>query len=256
MSLSRFSLDGRVALVTGGNGGIGRALARGLSGAGARVAVTGRDKKKNADAAEEFGADATFELDVRDEASVARTMATAVERLGNIDILVNNAGLLRGGSALDLDRQAWEDVIGTHLTGAFLCAREAARLMQAGGRGGKIINIGSMYSIFGAPRYAHYGTAKTGVLGLTRALAVEFAAMNVQVNAILPGWFETDLTRGLSVEPWGEQIRRRTPARRWGALDDLVGTVVFLASSASDFVTGAHIPVDGGYHVADRIVDD
>ena len=256
MTLNQFSLEGRVALVTGGNGGIGRALARGLSSAGAHVAVTGRDKKKNTDAADEFGADSTFELDVRDEAAVARVIATIVERLGKIDILVNNAGLLRGGPALDLPREAWDDVIGTHLTGAFLCSREAARFMQTGGRGGKIINLGSMYSIFGAPRYAHYGTAKTGVLGLTRALAVEFAAMNVQVNAILPGWFETDLTRGLSTEPWGEQIRRRTPARRWGKLEDLVGAAVFLASPASDFITGVHIPVDGGYHVADRIADD
>ena len=121
---------------------------------------------------------------------------------------------------------------------------------------GKIINVGSMYSVFGAPRFADYAAAKTGILGLTRSLAVELAAAGIQVNAILPGWFETDLTRGVPAKPMGEQIRRRTPARRWGMPDDLVGTVVYLASPASDFVTGVHIPVDGGYRVADRIMDD
>ena len=203
----------------------------------------------------EFGADRVLPLDVRDEAAVERTVAAITERFGSLDILVNNAGLFRGGSALELARDAWDEVIGTHLTGSFLCAKHAARAMVGGNRGGKIINIGSMYSLFGAPSYADYTAAKTGTLGLTRALAVEFAPHRIQVNAILPGWYETDLTRGLPSQPMGEQIRRRTPARRWGVPEDLVGTAVYLASPASDFVTGAHIPVDGGYHVADRIVD-
>ena len=256
MAHDLFSLKERIALVTGGNGGIGRAMARGLAAAGAHVAVTGRDPAKNADAAGEFGADSVFPLEVRDEPAVERTIAAIVERFGRLDILVNNAGLFRGGPILELGLEAWDAVIGAHLTGSFLCAKHAARAMIAGDRGGKIVNVGSMYSVFGAPRFADYATAKTGILGLTRSLAVELAPARIQVNAILPGWFETDLTRGLPAKPMGEQIRRRTPARRWGSPDELVGTVVYLASRASDFVTGAHIPVDGGYHVADRIMDD
>jgi 2-deoxy-D-gluconate 3-dehydrogenase len=256
VSLNLFSLEGRVALVTGGNGGLGRAVARGLAAAGAQVAVTGRDETKNSEAAIEFGTERVFRLDVREEAAVERAIAAIVERFGNFDVLVNNAGLFRGGSALDLSLDAWDAVIGTHLTGSFLCAKHAARAMASAGRGGKIINIGSMYSIFGAPRFADYAAAKTGILGLTRSLAVELAPARIQVNAILPGWYETDLTRGLPAKPMGEQIRRRTPAGRWGLPEDLVGTAIYLASPASDFVTGICIPVDGGYHVADRIMDD
>jgi 2-dehydro-3-deoxy-D-gluconate 5-dehydrogenase len=256
MSLNLFNLDDRVALVTGGNGGLGRAMARGLAAVGAQVAVTGRDEAKNADAAGEFGAERVLTLDVRDEAAVERAMAAIINRFGRLDILVNNAGLFRGGSARDLSLDAWEAVIGTHLTGSFLCAKHAARAMASDGRGGKIINVGSMYSIFGAPHFADYSAAKTGILGLTRSLAVEFASSRIQVNAILPGWYETDLTRGLPAKPVGEQIRRHTPARRWGRPEDLVGTAVYLASRASDFVTGVCIPVDGGYHVADRSMDD
>jgi len=256
MAHDLFSLKKRIALVTGGNGGIGRAMARGLTTAGAHVVVTGRDPAKNADAAGEFGADSVFALEVRDESAVQRTIAAIIERFGRLDILVNNAGLFRGGPILELELEAWDDVIGAHLTGSFLCAKHAAHAMIAGDMGGKIVNVGSMYSIFGAPHFADYATAKTGILGLTRSLAVELAPARIQVNAILPGWFETDLTRGVPAKPMGEQIRKRTPARRWGLPDDLVGTVVYLASPASDFVTGVHIPVDGGYHVADRIMDD
>jgi 2-deoxy-D-gluconate 3-dehydrogenase len=195
-------------------------------------------------------------LDVRDEAAVEQAVARVVERYGRLDILVNNAGLFSGGSVLTLSREDWDAVVATHLTGAFLCSKHAAAAMIAGGRGGKIINIGSAYSRFGPPDFADYATAKTGVLGLTRALAVEFAVHRIQVNAILPGWFETDLTRGLPGTPLGEEIRRRTPAGRWGDPADLVGTAVYLASPASDFVTGAQIPVDGGYAVSDRLLHE
>ena len=252
-----FSLEGRVALVTGGNGGLGRAMALGLRGAGARVAVTGRDPAKNQAIAAELGQpEAVFELDVRNEAAVERTVAGVVDRFGRLDILVNNAGLFRGGSALTESEQDWNAVLGTHLTGAFLCARHAARAMIARGEGGKIVNIGSAYSRFGPPDFADYATAKTGILGLTRALAVELATYGIQVNAILPGWFETDLTRGLPATPLGDQFRRRTPAGRWGDPADLVGTAIYLASRASDFVTGAQIPVDGGYAVSDRLLHE
>lgn len=248
-----FSLDGRAALVTGGNGGIGRAIALGLQAAGARIAVTGRNPEKNQAIAQELGdAGLVLPVDVRDEDAVERAVAGVVERFGRIDILVNNAGLFRGGSVVKLTLDDWNAVIGTHLTGAFLCAKHAAQAMIARGEGGKIINIGSMYSIFGPPNFPDYASAKAGMLGLTRALAVELAAHNIQVNAILPGWFETDMTRGMPHSRVGEQIRLKTPAGRWGELDELVGAAVFLASHASDFVTGVPIPVDGGYAVADR----
>ena len=252
MSQSLFSLNDRVALVTGGNGGLGRAMALGLRAAGARVAITGRNPEKNKAIGEELGDDGVFPLDVRDEADVERTVGQVVERFGRLDILVNNAGLIRGGALINLSREDWEAVIGSHLTGAFFCAKHTARAMIARGEGGKIINIGSMFSIFGPLEFSDYAAAKTGMLGLTRALAVELAAYNIQVNAILPGWFETDLTSGLPETERGEEIRRKTPALRWGNPEDMAGTVIYLASSASDFVTGVSIPVDGGYAVAER----
>jgi 2-deoxy-D-gluconate 3-dehydrogenase len=252
-----FSLTGRVALVTGGNGGLGRAIARGLQAAGARVAVTGRDTAKNAAVAAELGPEAAvFALDVREEAAVAQTVAAVVARFGRLDILVNNAGLFRGGSVADLSRADWDAVLASHLTGAFLCAKHAVRAMRARGEGGKITNIGSMYAVFGPPDFVDYASAKAGLLGLTRALAVELAPQNIQVNALLPGWFPTELTGDLPHTPLGEQIRRKTPAGRWGDPQDLVGAAIFLAARASDFITGVALPVDGGYLVADRFRED
>jgi 2-deoxy-D-gluconate 3-dehydrogenase len=253
----RLSLEGKAALVTGGNGGLGNAIARGLGDAGALVVVSGRNPSKNASAAAEFGEQASVvELDVRDESAVDLTVSQVVDRFGRLDILVNCAGSFRGGPATALALDAWNEVLSSHLTGAFLCARSAARVMVDAGRGGKIINIGSMYSIFGAPDFAAYGAAKAGVLGLTRSLAVELGRHNIQVNAILPGWYETDLTKGTPDTPLGDEIRRRTPLGRWGRPDDLVGLALFLSSPASDFVTGACIPADGGYSVADRLLYD
>jgi len=257
MSLSLFSLENKVALITGGNGGIGHAIALGLCSAGANVAVTGRNSQKNEIVAEELGdAGAVFSLDVRDEPAVERTIAQVVERFGRLDILVNNAGNGRGGPVMEMSGEDWEAVIGTHLTGSFLCAKHAAKMMAAQGTGGKIINIGSMYSVFGAPNFADYGSAKAGVLGLTRSLAIELAPHNIQVNAILPGWYETEMTQQVYDSSRGEQIRRKTPAGRWGEGEDIVGTGVFLASAASDFVTGAAIPVDGGYLITERFVHE
>jgi 2-dehydro-3-deoxy-D-gluconate 5-dehydrogenase len=257
MKQELFSLEGRVALITGGNGGLGRAIALGLRGAGAQVAVTGRQPEKNEAISQELGDPTTvFALDVRDEAAVERTMAQVVERFGRLDVLINNAGLVRGGPLLALSRENWSAVLETHVTGTFLCCKYAAGHMIAQGQGGKILNIGSIYSLFGAPEHADYGTAKTAILGLTRALAVELAPHHIQVNALLPGWFETDLTRGLPGTPRGQQIRRKTPAGRWGTPEDLVGAAIFLASTASDFVTGVQVPVDGGYAVAERLLQE
>lgn len=252
-----FSLRGRVALVTGGNGGLGLGYARALHGAGATVVVTGRDSEKNERAAKELGsADVVFAMDVRDEGAIERTVAEVVERFARLDVLVNNAGNFHGGPVLELTKDGWEQVIATHLTGSFLCAKHAARQMVRRGEGGKIVNVGSMYSLFGPPGFCDYAAAKAGIVGLTRALAVELAPHGIQANAILPGWFETDLTRGGPREPWGELIRRKTPAGRWGEAEDLAGAVVFLASRASDFVTGVALPVDGGYSVADRFREE
>jgi 2-deoxy-D-gluconate 3-dehydrogenase len=250
-----FSLDRRVALVTGGNRGLGRAIALGFQRAGAHVAVTGRDPAKNAAIGHELAADGTvFALEVRDEEAVAATVAQVVERFGRLDILVNNAGMVQDGSVLTMHRADWDAVLETNLTGLFLCAKHAAAAMIAGGVGGKIINIGSIYSLFGTPSFAGYGTAKAGVLGLTRALAIELAVHGIQVNALLPGWYETDMTAGMPGSPLGEEIRRRTPAGRWGRPEDLVGAAIFLASAASDYVTGVQLPVDGGYAVTERFI--
>ena len=202
--------------------------------------------------ADELGADGlVLPGDVRDEVSVTAAVERVVQRFGHLDVLVNNAGNFVGGSVLDLDERAWHEVVETHLTGSFLWSKHAARAMVRQGTGGKIVNIGSMYSIFGPPSGVPYATAKTGMLGLTRALAVELAQHGIQVNAILPGWYETGLTRGAPASEWGERIRRKTPAGRWGEPKDLVGAVVFFASAASAFVTGTALPVDGGYAVAD-----
>jgi 2-deoxy-D-gluconate 3-dehydrogenase len=255
MQTSLFSLAGRTALITGGNGGLGRAIALGLREAGAQVAVTGRQLDKNAAIAQELGdPTAVFALDVRDEEAVERTVAQVTERFGSLDILINNAGLFRGGSIVSLSRDDWSAVLDTHVTGTFLCCKYAAQRMIAQGQGGKILNIGSMYSLFGASEFADYGTAKTAILGLTRALAVELAPHHIQVNALLPGWYETDLTHGLPGTSRGEEIRRKTPAGRWGIPEDLVGASIFFASAASDFVTGVQLPIDGGYAIAERLL--
>lgn len=257
MNHKLFSLDGRVALITGGNGGLGRTMALGLRDAGAQVVVTGRNQEKNDAVAHDLGDPAAvLPLDVRDEDAVRDTVAQVLERYGHLDVLINNAGNGQVRSVLDTSLQDWRSVIETHLTGAFICSKHAGRAMVERGEGGKIINIGSMYSQYGAADIASYGTAKTGVLGLTRALAVELAAHRIQVNAILPGWFETDLTRGMPDSEWGQIIRRKTPAGRWGNPTDLVGAAIFLASAASDFVTGAALPVDGGYLVSDRLAPE
>jgi 2-dehydro-3-deoxy-D-gluconate 5-dehydrogenase len=249
-----FNLQKRIALVTGGNGGIGLGMAKGFAAAGASVVITGRNKTKAQSAVSELraiGAQSEFvELDVLQEASCKQAIEQVVERFGRLDILVNNAGTAVRKQPQDLTAEDWHLVINTNLTAAFLCAQAAySHMVRAGG--GKIINIGSMMSIFGASYAAPYAASKGGIVQMTRALATAWAKDNIQVNAILPGWVDTELTRKAREQVSGlhERVLARTPAQRWGTPEDFAGIAVFLAAPASDFVTGTAIPIDGGYSI-------
>jgi 2-dehydro-3-deoxy-D-gluconate 5-dehydrogenase len=254
MATSLFDLTGRVAIVTGGNGGIGLGMASGLAEAGAGIAIVGRNEAKSAAAVagiKQRGARAiSVTADVTDKSAVAAMVERVRRELGRIDILVNNAGIniRKPPHALSLDE--WDSVIGTNLTSAFLCSQAVYPAMKAAG-GGKIINIGSMMSIFGASFAPAYAASKGGIVQFTRSCACAWAADNIQANAVLPGWIDTDLTRRARQEIDGlhDRVLARTPAARWGASADFAGIAVFLSSHASDFVTGTAIPVDGGFSV-------
>jgi 2-deoxy-D-gluconate 3-dehydrogenase len=247
-----FDLSGRVAVVTGGNGGIGLGMARGLAAAGATIVVAARNPEKSEAAVAALiasGAPSAFiALDVADPASCRGLMHETVARFGRLDILINNAGMSIRKPPQDYAISEWQAVLDTNLTGAFACAQAAYAPMKEGG-GGKIINIGSMMSIFGGAYAAPYSTSKGGLVQLTKSLATAWAKDNIQVNAVLPGWIDTELTRDARVQVPGlnERVLNRTPVGRWGVPEDLAGIAVFLAAPASDFVTGAAIPVDGGY---------
>jgi len=252
--MSLFDLEGRVALVTGGNGGIGLGMARGLAQAGAAVAVAGRNLKKSEAAAAELSRlgvrTAVLEVDVTSEAACRKMVEDTVGRLGRLDILVNNAGINIRKPPQEMSLSEWRQVIDVNLTSTFTCSHAVYPVMRDAG-GGKIINIGSMLSIFGAAFAPAYGASKGGVVQLTKSLAVAWAKDNIQVNAVLPGWIDTELTKKAREEVSGlnSLVLMRTPARRWGVPDDLSGVAVFLSAPASDFVTGSAIPVDGGYSV-------
>ncbi len=247
-----FDLSGKTALVTGGNGGIGLGIARGLAGAGANIVVAARNQAKTGEAVAEIASLGVGALgvpmDVLDENSVAEGVSAAVSEFGGIEILVNNAGIGIRKPPQDYSLEEWQQVVGINLDGTFLCSREVYPHMKSAG-GGKIINIGSMTSVFGSDWVAAYSASKGGVVQLTKSLAVAWAADNIQVNAILPGWIHTDLTapiRNQFTERY-EYIRSRIPHGRWGEPDEMGGAAVFLASAASDYVTGVSLPVDGGY---------
>jgi 2-deoxy-D-gluconate 3-dehydrogenase len=247
-----FDLTGRVAIVTGGNGGIGLGMARGLAKAGARVVVAARNEKKSDMAVRglaAFGPDAlAIAVDVTDERSVDALVTETLNRCGRLDILVNNAGINIRKPAQQLPLEEWRKVLDTNLTSAFLWSRSAYPHMKSLG-GGKIINIGSMMSIFGASFAPAYGASKGGIVQLTKSLAVAWASDNIQVNAVLPGWIDTDLTRQTreTIQGLNEHVLARSPSCRWGRAEDFEGVAVFLASAASMFITGTAIPVDGGY---------
>lgn len=252
MQNSSFDLTGKAAIVTGGNGGIGLGMARGLARAGASVVIAGRNHEKNESAAREIEAlgvrAMAVTVDVTDTASVAAMVGATLKQTGRIDILINNAGMSVRQPAHALSLDDWQTVMNTNLTSAFICAKAVYPAMKHAG-GGKIINIGSMTSIFGAAYAPAYAASKGGIVQFTKSIALSWAADNIQANAILPGWIDTALTRTAREQVPGlnENVLNRTPAKRWGNIDDLAGAAVFLASHASDFVTGTAIPVDGGY---------
>jgi 2-deoxy-D-gluconate 3-dehydrogenase len=249
--MNTFDLQGKTALVTGGNGGIGLGMAQGLAGAGAKVAIAGRDEEKNQAALKALGGGAVaLVADVTDERACRAMVDEAAKRLGRLDILVNNAGINIRKQPHEYSLEEWQRVITSNLTSAFIASQAAyAHFLRA--QGGKIVNIGSMMSIFGASFAAPYGASKGGLVQLTRSLACAWAKDNIQVNAVLPGWIETALTRRAREQVAGlhERVVDRTPAGRWGTPQDMAGIAVFLCSRASDFITGTAIPIDGGYSV-------
>ncbi|MGH7049719.1 MAG: glucose 1-dehydrogenase [Acetobacteraceae bacterium] len=250
--MNLFDLRGKVAVVTGGNGGIGLGMARGLAEAGAAVAIAARNEAKAAAAVtelERLGVKAAFVAFDAGKADSCRAMIEMVGRtFGRLDILVNNAGISIRKRPEEYTAEEWRSVIEVNMNSAFWCAQAAYGGMRERG-GGKIINIGSMMSLFAAPYSAPYAASKGGMLQATRALATAWAKDNIQVNAVLPGWVDTELTRTARAQVPGlnERVLARTPAGRWGTAEDFAGIAVFLASRASDFVTGAGIVVDGGY---------
>lgn len=251
-SVEMFDLTGRVAVVTGGNGGIGLGIAKGFVGAGAKVVIAGRNPEKNAAALAELGAAAiAVRADVTVKADRDAMYAAANEAFGGVDIAVANAGISRGGRPESLPMEAWDEVIAANLTAVFATAREAHPFMKARG-GGKVITVGSMYSLFSSGNLTPYSASKGGVVQLTKSLAIAWAQDNIQVNCILPGWIETEMTLPAKTRAPGfnEAIVARTPARRWGMPGDFAGPAVFLASAASDFVTGHSLAVDGGFAVS------
>ena len=250
--MASFDLKGRVAVVTGGNGGIGLGMAKGMAAAGATVVVAGRDAAKSAAAVKELqalGATASaIAVDVVKEESCRAMIAETVKQHGRLDILVNNAGTSIRKQPQDYTLAEWHQVMDTNLTSAFICSHAAYPEMMKSGRG-KMINIGSMMSIFGSSYATPYASSKGAIVQMTKAMACAWAKDNIQVNAILPGWIDTALTRRAREQVPGlhESVLKRTPAQRWGMPDDFAGIAVFLAAEASDFVTGAAIAVDGGY---------
>lgn len=255
MTLNMFDLTGKVALVTGSSRGIGSAIARGLAAAGATVVLNGLDEQRLEGArvalAAEFGEERVraIAFDVTDAAASASGISWVEAEVGPLDILVNNAGVQHRVPMLDLDVEDWERVLRTNLTSAFLVGREAARHMIPRGAG-KIINVASVQTDLARPTIAPYTASKGGIRNLTRAMTAEWAEHGLQINAIAPGYIHTEMTQKLVDDTvFNEWILGRTPAHRWGTVDDLVGPAVWLASAGSNFVNGQVVFIDGGMTV-------
>src|SRR5271154_7094463 len=245
-----FDLTGRVAVVTGGNGGIGRGIALGLALAGAAVAVLGRNDEKNQRVLSELKAigvpSMAVKLDVTNRASLEPALNKIERELGSLDILVNNAGNVSlSGGVLNEKPEDWDGVIETQLNSVFLLSKLAAKSMLTR-KSGKIINIASMYSYFGSALVPSYSAAKGAIVQLTKSMAIELAPHNIQVNAIAPGWIETDMTAPVKTMPLNDEILARTPAGRWGQPEEIIGAAVFLAPRGAGFIPGPPLPVDRG----------
>ena len=248
---SIFDLTGKTALVTGASSGIGRHFAQSLAENGANVILAARrsDRLEQAvDEIQESGSSASWvKLDVTNQDSVEQAFSDALERHDRIDIVINNAGVASAGKALDVTEQHWDDVIATNLKGAWLVAQQAGACMSADDRGGSLINIASILAIRVMGGVAPYAAAKAGLDHLTRVLAYEWAPHNIRVNAIAPGYVETDMNRDYLNSPLGNRARNRIPQKRFGKPEDLDGAMLLLASDASSYMTGSTIVVDGGH---------
>jgi 2-deoxy-D-gluconate 3-dehydrogenase len=251
--MDAFTLVGKIALVSGGNGGIGRGIALGLARAGADVVIAARNATKTARVVDELRGLGRRAIgvgcDVQRTEDLQAALAAAQE-LGGLDILVNNAGVSGGGLPEQIAEEEWDRVVDTNLRAVFVACKLAHPLLRARG-GGKIINLGSEYSLFGSPFVLPYSASKGGVVQLTKSLAIAWARDRIQVNCIIPGWIRTDMTAGVEASAaFSAQIKQRTPAGRFGEPEELAGAAVFLASRASDFVTGQSLCVDGGYSIS------
>jgi NAD(P)-dependent dehydrogenase (short-subunit alcohol dehydrogenase family) len=252
MSAPRFRLDGKVALITGASRGIGRALAGAFAGAGSAVALVSREEQalSETQATLEAGGARTMRVvaDVCELEGIRATFERVIEHLGRIDILVNNAGVEQSCASLQVSETLWDRILDTNLKGAFFCAQAAARHMRSGG---SILNVCSLTSEVGIGGAAAYGASKSGLAGLTRSLATEWAGLGIRVNAIGPGYFRTALTEPFyQSESWQQAMLEKIPLRRFGQLDDLGGAAVFLCSDAAAYITGQILYVDGGYLAA------
>ena len=252
VDLSLFDLSGRRAVVTGASRRIGRVIAEALAAAGADVAVTARNVRsldETVAAIAALGRHAVaLAADVRDVAAAHGAIERAAAALGGLDILVNNAGIEEVRPSLEVDEALWDRILDTNLKGAFFCAQAAARRMKADGAAGSIINLCSLTSEVGVPTATPYGSSKTGLLGMTRALSAEWAPLGIRVNAIAPGYFRTAMTEVFySDAAWEQAMQAKIPLQRFGRLEDLKGIAIFLASAASGYVTGQCLAVDGGY---------
>ena len=246
-------LTGRAALVTGASSGLGRHFAGVLARSGAKVALAARRieslERLCEDIVRDGGEAVAVPMDVTDAASVRDAVADAAEGLGGLDILVNNAGTTLTKPVLDIDEDEWDGVLDTNLKGAFLVAREAARAMREHGRGGSIVNIASILGLRVAGQVAPYATSKAGLVQLTKAMALELARHRIRVNALCPGYIETDLNRDFFATDVGQSLIKRVPQRRLGQPEDLDGPLLLLCSDAAAYMTGAIVPVDGGHLV-------
>ena len=249
--LELFSLNDKVAIITGASRGLGRPMAKGLAAAGAHTVLVARDATKLAELRDEIvaaGGQATvLPLDLTDEAAIRDGVRRVAGELGRIDIAVNNAGIINWQPVLDSDIEDFDRIMDTNVRATFIMAQACAAVMQAGGRGGRIINIGSLLSTVGRAKLHAYCTSKSAIVGLTKSMAAELGRDNITCNVIAPGYFVTDINASLTARAgYAEAVNGVTPMERWGKPEELVGTLIYLASAASGFVTGQVIHVDGG----------